>query len=101
VKRAIVLSPDALRQFRKLRAKDRSRLRDATLASLGEDAAIVEARYRFRLRRPSEFADFELRADDLRVFYRVAGLAGERIEVVLIGRKKGSQLVIDGKRFTL
>ena len=53
------------------------------------------------MRRPAEFADFELRADDLRVFYRVAGLAGERIEVVLIGRKKGSQLVIDGKRFTL
>jgi mRNA-degrading endonuclease RelE of RelBE toxin-antitoxin system len=98
VKRAIVLSPDALRQFRKLRAKDRSRLRDAMLASLGEDDATVEARNRFRLRRPSEFADFELRADDLRVFYRVAG---ERVEVVLIGRKKGNHLVIDGKRFTL
>jgi len=50
------------------------------------------------LRRPSEFAGFELRVDDLRVCYRVAG---ERVEVVLIGRKKGSQLVIDGKRFTL
>jgi mRNA-degrading endonuclease RelE of RelBE toxin-antitoxin system len=98
VKRAIVLSPDALRQFRKLRAKDRSRLRDAMLASLGEDDATVEARNRFRLRRPSEFADFELRVDDLRVFYRVAG---ERVEVVLIGRKKGNHLVIDGKRFTL
>jgi mRNA-degrading endonuclease RelE of RelBE toxin-antitoxin system len=98
VKRAIVLSPDALRQFRKLRAKDRSRLRDATLASLGEDDVTVEARNRFRLRRPSEFADFELRVDDLRVFYRVAG---ERVEVVLIGRKKGNHLVIDGKRFTL
>ena len=98
MKRAIVLSPDALRQFRKLRAKDRSLLRDAMLASLGEDDVTVEARNRFRLRRPSEFADFELRVDDLRVFYRVAG---ERIEVVLIGRKKGSQLVIDGKRFTL
>ena len=98
MKRAIVLSPDALRQFRKLRAKDRSLLRDAMLASLGEDDVTVEARNRFRLRRPSEFADFELRVDDLRVFYRVAG---ERVEVVLIGRKKGNHLVIDGKRFTL
>jgi len=68
------------------------------LASLGEDDTTVEARNRFRLRRPSEFADFELRVDDLRVFYRVAG---ERVEVVLIGRKKGNHLVIDGKRFTL
>ena len=98
MKLAIVLSPDALRQVRKLRAKDRSRLRDAMLASLGEDDATVEARNRFRLRRPSEFADFELRVDDLPVFYRVAG---ERVEVVLIGRKKGNHLVIDGKRFTL
>jgi len=98
VKRAIVLSPDALRQFRKLRAKDRARLRDAMLASLGEDDATVEALNRFRLRRPSEFVDFELRVDDLRVFYRVAG---QRVEVVLIGRKKGNHLVIDGKRFTL
>ena len=68
------------------------------LASLGEDDATVEARNRFRLRRLSEFADFELRVDDLPVFYRVAG---ERVEVVLIGRKKGNHLVIDGKRFTL
>ena len=98
MKLAIVLSPDALRQVRKLRAKDRARLRDAVLASLGEDDATVEARNRFRLRRPSEFADFELRVDDLPVFYRVAG---ERVEVVLIGRKKGNHLVIDGKRFTL
>ena len=98
MKRAIVLSPDALRQFRKLRAKDRSRLRDAMLASLGEDDATVEARNRFRLRRPSEFADFEFRVDELRVFYRVAG---DQVQVVLIGEKKGNHLVIDGKRFTL
>ena len=98
MKRAIVLSPDALRQIRKLRAKDRSRLRDAMVATLGEDDATVEARNRFRLRRPSEFADFEFRVDDLRVFYRVAV---DQVKVVLIGRKKGNHLVIDGKRFTL
>jgi len=98
VKRAIVLSPDALRQFRKLRAKGRSRLHDAMPASLGEDDATFGARNPFRLRRPSEFADFELRVDDLRVFYRVAG---NQVQVVLIGEKKGNHLVIEGKRFTL
>ena len=98
MKRAIVLSPDALRQFPKLRAKDRSRLREAMLASLGEDDATVEARNRFRLRRPSEFADFEFRVEDLRVFYRVAV---DQVQVVLIGEKMGNHLVIDGKRFTL
>ena len=67
------------------------------LASLGDDDATVEARNRFRLRRPSEFADFEFRVDDLRVFYRVAV---DQVQVVLIGEKKGNHLVIDGKRFT-
>lgn len=52
------------------------------LATLGEDDATVEARNRFRLRRPSEFADFEFRVDDLRVFYR---LAADQVQVVLIG----------------
>jgi mRNA-degrading endonuclease RelE of RelBE toxin-antitoxin system len=98
VKRAVVFSPDAVRQFGKLRANERSRLRDAVLASLSEDDAMVEARNRLRLHRPSEFADFELRVGDLRVFYRVVG---NQVQVSLIGRKKGNHLVIDGKRFTL
>lgn len=68
------------------------------LATLGEDDATVETRNRFRLRRPSEFADFEFRVEDLRVFYRVAV---DQAQVVLIGRKKRNHLVIDGKRFTL
>ena len=97
MKRAIILSPDALRQFRTLRA-ERSCLRDAMLATLGEDDATVEARNRFRLRRPSELTDFEFRVDDLRVFYRVAV---DQVQAVLIGRKKGNHLIIDGKRFTL
>jgi hypothetical protein len=41
---------------------------------------------------------FELRVDDLRVFYRVDD---GQVNVVLIGKKQGSHLVIGGKRFTL
>jgi len=68
------------------------------LATLGQDDATVEVRNRFRLRRPSEFTDFEFRVDDLRVFYRVTV---NQVQVALIGRKKGSHLAIGGKRFTL
>jgi mRNA-degrading endonuclease RelE of RelBE toxin-antitoxin system len=96
--RTIVLSPDSFRQFKKLNARDRSRLREALLASLSEDDATVETQHRFHLRRPSEYADFELRVADMRVFYRVAG---NEVRVVLIGRKKGSHLLVDGRRFTL
>jgi len=68
------------------------------IASLSDDDATIETRNRFRLRRPSDFADFELRVDDLRVFYRVANT---QVNVVLIGKKQGNHLVIGGKRFTL
>ena len=55
-------------------------------------------RHRFRLRRPASAADFELRVRDWRVFYRVEG---REVRVILIGRKSGNILVVDGKRFTL
>jgi len=67
-------------------------------AMLSVDDAAVQTRNRFRLRRASDFADFELRVENLRVYYRIAG---DQVRVVLIGRKQGNRLVIDGKRFTL
>ena len=67
-------------------------------AMLSVDDAAVQTRNRFRLRRASDFADFELRVENLRVYYRIAG---DQVRVVLIGRKQGNRLVIDGKGFTL
>lgn len=93
-----MLSPDAVRQFRKLRAAERARVRDATEASLANDGALVETRNRLRLRRPSEATEFEFRVGEVRVFYRVAGT---EVQVVLMGRKRGNSVVIDGKRFIL
>jgi len=57
-----------------------------------------ETRDRFRLRRLSEFADFELRVQDFRVFYR---LSETRVQAVLIGRKRGSELIVEGRSFIL
>jgi hypothetical protein len=39
-----------------------------------------------------------LQADKTRVFYRVVE---DQVYVVLIGRKDGKQLIIDGERFVL
>jgi hypothetical protein len=50
------------------------------------------------LRRPSPVADYELRVEALRAFYRVEGKV---VRVVLIGRKPGDALLIDGKRFRI
>jgi mRNA-degrading endonuclease RelE of RelBE toxin-antitoxin system len=97
-KRKAIFAPDAVRQFRQLSAAERSRLKEAIKTSLVEDDATVANRNRFPLRRPSEHASFEFRAGELRVFYRVMD---NEVRIVLIGRKKGNQLFVDGKRFAL
>jgi mRNA-degrading endonuclease RelE of RelBE toxin-antitoxin system len=98
VRREVVLSPDAVRQFRRLRATERAKVRDGMDVSLANEDAASETRNRFRLRRPSDLAEFELRVDDLRVFCRIVG---RQVQVVVIGRKRGNSVVIDGKRFVL
>ena len=98
MRRTVILSPAATRQFRALRAYDQSLLREALKVQLQEDDAARETRHRFRLRRPSELADFELRVRELRVFYRVVD---DQVRVALIGRKEGNRLIIEGRRFVL
>lgn len=96
--RRVLLSPDALRQLRALRAHDQRLLRDALVEQLQDADATQETRNRLRLRRPSVAADYELRVRGLRVFYRVAGA---QVQVVMIGRKVGNQLLVEGRRFVL
>jgi len=98
VKREVHLSPDAVRQFRSLRAYDRKRLKQALDRQLRDSDATRETRNRFRLRRPSKHADFELRIGNLRAFYRVRE---QVVLVALIGRKEGSKLLVDGREFVL
>ena len=97
-KRAVTLGPDAVRQFKALEAAERTRLKDAMLAALGDDDAAVENQNRFRLRRPSGQFEFEFRDGDLRVSYRIGD---DRVLVDAIGRKRGNQLLISGRKVTL
>jgi mRNA-degrading endonuclease RelE of RelBE toxin-antitoxin system len=65
---------------------------------LRENEATRETRNKFRLRRPSAHAEYELRVGDLRVFYRVRD---ELVEVVLLGVKEGNRLFIGGEEFEI
>ncbi len=96
--REVVFSPDAVRQFRALRASERSRLRAGMRKSLEESDPTEEGRNRFRLRRSSPHAEYELRVGKLRVFYRVVE---RRVLVTLIGKEEGNVLVIEDRRFVL
>lgn len=97
-RRTVKLGPEAVRQFKALRAAERLRLKTAMQAALGEDDATVENMNRFRLRRPSGQVEFEFRDGELRVFYRVEGA---QVLVDAIGRKRGSQVLISGRKVTL
>lgn len=97
-KRAGKLGPEAVCEFKALSASQRARLKAAMQVSLGEDDATVENTNRFRLRRPTGQFEFEFRDGDLRVFYRVEA---DQVLVDTIGRKRGNQLFIGGRKVTL
>ena len=94
----VVFSPAAVRQFKRLPAAARSLLKSAVREQLADQDPREETRNRFRLRRVSEFADYELRVDTWRVFYRVRGKV---VTIELIGQKKGNVLLIGRKEFKL
>ena len=94
----VVFTPAALRQFKLLPASSRSLLKETIRERLGKQDPREEDRNWFRLRRVSPYADFELRVEFCRVFYRVQG---DLVIVELIGRKIGNVLLIGGKEFKL
>ena len=73
-------------------------MKDGIRQHLQENDPAKETRNKFRLRRPSVAADYELRLGDIRVFYRVRD---EIVEVVLIGEKKGNRLLIGKEEFDI
>ncbi len=96
--RRVVLSDIAVRLFRALPKAQQPGVKDGIRVHLPENDPTAENRNKFRLRRPSPHADYELRLGDVRVFYRVRD---EVVEVVLIGRKRGDRLLIGGEVFEI
>lgn len=58
----------------------------------------VESRNKFRLRRATDAADYELRLRDLRVLYRIEGFT---VFITVVGVKRGNALVVMGEEFVL
>lgn len=94
----VVLSDTAARLFRALPKAQQREVKDGIRLHLQENDPAEETRNKFRLRRPSGHADYELRLGDVRVFYRVRE---ETVQVVLIEEKRGNRLVIGSEEFEL
>lgn len=90
----ITITEVADRQFRALPARDQRTLEAAILSRL-EHQPMAPTKALKRL-RPNRLAEFELRAGDLRVLYNVEG--GE-VVVLIIGRKVGNKLIVEGEEF--
>ena len=87
-----------MRLLRALPKAQQSTVKDGIRQHLQENDPAEEARNKFRLRRLSAAADYELRLGDIRVFYRVRG---QIVEVVLIGAKRGNRLFIGKEDFEI
>lgn len=90
----ITITEDADRQFRSLPARDQ-RILEAAILSRLEHHPTTPTKAVKRL-RPNLFAEFELRAGNLRALYNVD--EGE-VVVLLVGRKVGNKLIVEGEEF--
>ena len=88
----------AVRQFRLLPKIGRTAILEGIQTHLVDADPTETTRNKFRLRRPSEHADFELRLIQWRVFYRVREAD---VIIALVGKKEGNRLLIDGEEFLL
>ena len=90
----ITITEDADRQFRALPARDQRTLEAALLARLQQQPTTPTKAIK-RL-RPNPLAEFELRVGNLRALYNVEG---EEVVVLIVGRKAGNKLIVEGEEF--
>ena len=90
----ITITEDGERQFRSLSARDQ-RILEAAIQSRLEHDPTKSSKAIKRL-RPNPFAEFELRAGNLRALYNVEG---DEVVILIVGRKVGNQLIVEGEEF--
>ena len=90
----ITITADAEFQWRALPARQQRLLEAAIQTRLVHQPKTTTKAVK-RL-RPNPFAEFELRVGDLRVLYNVEGT---EVVLLLVGRKAGNKLIVEGKEF--
>ena len=90
----ITITEDADRQFRSLQVREQ-RILEAAIQSRLQHQPMTPTKAIKRL-RPNPFAEFELRAGDLRALYNVEG---DEVVILIVGRKVGNKLIVEGEEF--
>lgn len=95
----VKFAESAKSHLKSLTARQRRRVIEAIEIQLTHEP-LNETRNRKPL-RPNPVAPWELRVDELRVFYDVPADESEVVYVVAVGEKRGNKLFIGGKEITL
>ncbi|MBI3360389.1 MAG: type II toxin-antitoxin system RelE/ParE family toxin [Chloroflexi bacterium] len=96
----IRFTQDARSHLRELSARDRRRVLDRIDASLKNEPK--RETHSLKALRPNPLAGYELRIGELRVFFDVKESGDEKAVLILaVGRKKGNELRIGGKEYSL
>jgi mRNA-degrading endonuclease RelE of RelBE toxin-antitoxin system len=90
----ITITQDADRQFRALPVRDQRVLEAAILSRLQHQPTTPTKAV--KQLRANPFAEFELRAGDLRALYNVEA---DEVVVLIVGRKAGNKLIVEGEEF--
>ncbi len=90
----ITITEDADRQFRALPAR-KQRVLEAAIESRLLTQPTMPTKV-IKCLRPNSFAEFELRAGDIRVLYNVEG---EEVVILIVGQKVGNKLIVEGEEF--
>ena len=96
--RPVLFTETAVRQLKKVPRAVRPSIKEAIRLHLIEADPLETTHNKFRLRRVSEYADYELRVGGWRVFYRVDP---QRVIITLLGQKKGNRLIVEGEEIRL
>ena len=86
-------------QLRVLPARKRALLLDSIQKQLVHEP-LTETRNRKPM-RPNPFAPWELRMDNLRVFYEIVADEPNIVRILAVGEKKGNKVLIAGKEVEL
>jgi mRNA-degrading endonuclease RelE of RelBE toxin-antitoxin system len=95
----ITYSPEAIDHLFALTKFEQTKVLDQVDAQLTHQPQIATRKR--KLLRPNTIAPWELRIDDLRVFYQVQELPVELVTIKAVGKKSGNQLWIGGVRIDL
>ena len=90
----ITITEDGERQLRALTVRQQRILEAAILSRLEHQPTTPTKA--IKALRPNPLAEFELRAGDLRALYNVEG---DEVVVLLVGRKQGNKLIVEGEEF--